>query len=247
MNFKKIAKCCVVYSLYITGLLSAIARIRLRKKAVVLMYHRVLTDEEFGENSSMNGIVVREGTFEKQMKYLAKKFHIISPDDFLVHMQKGISFEPMSCLVTFDDGWKDNFKNALPVLKENKIPALVFLTTGFIGSGNSFWQERLIQSFHSLRRHVGQNSAQNAESLPAMKNDEISKIVCSGETEFREKVFIFTASQKKETASRIEEIIALLNKGIKPHNERTLVDEVFLNWQEIEAMGQKGICFGSHE
>lgn len=246
MNFKKFTRLILAYFLYLTGLLSAIIRIRLHRKAVVLMYHRVLTNTEYLTNFFMNGIVVRAETFEKQMKYLAKNFHIVSPEDFLAHMEKKITFETKSCLVTFDDGWKDNYKNALPILTENKIPALVFLTTGFIGTHNHFWQTRLIQSLCSLRAYVTQNSAQQPDKLPAMKIDEISRIVHSSDQEFREKVLAFAASQKKEDVNLIEEKIALLKKRVQSQDEEESGGGDFLDWKEIEAMEQEGVWFGSH-
>lgn len=246
MQFKKLARLSLAYFLHLTGFLYAIARIRLQRKAVVLMYHRVLDNEEYLTNLSMNGIVVKAETFEKQMKYLARNFHVISPVDFLMHIEKRIPFEPKSCLVTFDDGWKDNFKNALPVLKENKIPALVFLSTGFIGTRNRFWQTRLIHAFCSLREYVIQNPGKKTEILHAMKIDEIREIVKSSETEFRERVLAYAASQKKENVDLIEERVAALTKGILPQDERAPRDEDFLDWQEIETMAQEGIWIGSH-
>lgn len=246
MKLKKTARYGVACFLYITGLLHAIARIRLHRKAVVLMYHRVLNDDECHTSFSMNGIVVTTKTFTKQMNYLAKNFHIVAPEDFLNHMQNKVPFASKTCLVTFDDGWKDNFKNALPVLKEKKIPALVFLTTGFIGTGYHFWQTRLIRSLYSLRAYVAQNPDQQPKKLPAMKIDEISKIVHCSDQEFREKVQSFVASQKKEDISLIEERIALLNKDIQSKDEEGVGYEEFLDWQEVKEMKKDGIWFGSH-
>ena len=194
----------------------------------------------------MNGIVVTAKTFAKQMKYLARNFHIVSPEDFLKHMKNKVPFASKTCLVTFDDGWKDNFKNALPALKESRVPALVFLTTGFIGTGNHFWQTRLIRSLYSLRAYVARNPDQQPEKLPAMKIDEINEIVHSSDEQFREKVLAFVASQKKEDISLIEERIALLNKNIQSEDEEGLGHVEFLDWQEAMAMTQEGIRFGSH-
>ena len=46
-------------------------------------------------------------------------------------------------LITFDDGWQDNFQYALPILKRHDLPALLFVATGYIGSEKSFWQEEV--------------------------------------------------------------------------------------------------------
>jgi len=47
------------------------------------------------------------------------------------------------CALTFDDGWQDFFKFALPVLMRNQVPATVFLPTGYIGTSDWFWTDRL--------------------------------------------------------------------------------------------------------
>ncbi|MFC1633559.1 polysaccharide deacetylase family protein [Planctomycetota bacterium] len=51
------------------------------------------------------------------------------------HIQNGTSLPSKAIAVTLDDGYRDNYENAYPVLKEYNIPATVFLTTGFIGTG----------------------------------------------------------------------------------------------------------------
>ena len=246
MNLRKITRVSIAYGLYATGLLSLIARFRLHKKAVILMYHRVLTDEEYSRSFFMNGIAVRSRTFEKQMNFLTRNFHILSPEELLFHIRKGTPFESKSCMVTFDDGWKDNFKNAFPTLIENKIPALIFLSTGFVDSRRRFWQERLIESLCSLRCQSGRDPGKIAETLPTMKSEGIAKVIYSDEAAFQEEVLLFTASQKKEKTSRIEEMISLLNQNIEPQKDGNPKDETFLNWQEIGVMAKDGIRFGSH-
>ena len=45
--------------------------------------------------------------------------------------------------VTFDDGYADNLTHAAPLLAEHGVPASVFVVTGYVGSGRSFWWDRL--------------------------------------------------------------------------------------------------------
>ena len=62
----------------------------------------------------------------------------------------------MSCLVTFDDGWWDNFEHALPILRDRGVPAAVFVATDYIGSERCFWQERLNRLLFRAARQGGE-------------------------------------------------------------------------------------------
>ena len=58
--------------------------------------------------------------------------------------KKGLPECPL--LITFDDGWQDNFQYALPVLKRHSMPALLFVATAYIGSERGFWQEEVLDA-----------------------------------------------------------------------------------------------------
>lgn len=78
---------------------------------VVLMYHRINDVLPAGE------LVVPVAKFRQQMEYLAK-----------------LDAKKYQVLLTFDDGYRDNYQNAFPVLKRLKLPATIFLTTGYVGT-----------------------------------------------------------------------------------------------------------------
>lgn len=246
MNFRRSVRVALAHGLYFTGLLSLFASIRLRRKAVVLMYHRVLTDEEYSRNFCMGGIAVKTRTFEKQMKFLKENFRILSPEEFLPRLQGRIPFETKCCLVTFDDGWKDNFINAFPILKENKIPGLIFLSTGFIGSNRRFWQEHLIATLSALRLEKCDPSKKLDKRCSEGEKERIRKILGCDENAFREEISLFVASQKKKKITQIEEMITLLDQGLDPSDGKEAEETVFLNWQEIGMMDKGGVRFGSH-
>lgn len=100
-----------------------------RARAVpVLMYHHV---------SPNPGLVtVSPATFRAQMKTIAAKGYLaVSPDDLLAFLQGRSEPPPKSVLITFDDGYLDNYVHAYPVLRELGLKATVFAVTGWIGDG----------------------------------------------------------------------------------------------------------------
>ena len=96
----------------------------LRPGLRVLMYHRVRATSEFDQLS------VHPDRFEQQMAQLRRSGHVLSLDQALDGVRQGSITEP-AFAVTFDDGYLDNLRVALPILKAHGIPATIFVTVAF--------------------------------------------------------------------------------------------------------------------
>jgi len=100
-----------------------------RSLITVLMYHRV-TDETRNVN------VVSEGAFQKQMEFLRRYYDVIPVAELLKIIMKKENIG-RKVVITFDDGYADNWYNALPVLEAYQLPACCFIPVGFIGVDSS--------------------------------------------------------------------------------------------------------------
>lgn len=107
------------------------------KGVVILMYHRV--NDALPEHH----LVVRSRNFEEQMRFLDRHRHVydvIGLKELEVnapyYIEKGQT--KTQIVLTFDDGYQDNYTNAFPVLKKYGLPATIFLTTGLIDTDKSF-------------------------------------------------------------------------------------------------------------
>jgi hypothetical protein len=105
----------ISHALYYSGLLHLFLRVKLRDKTVVLAYHRVLTTEQRDRTASHQALVVEDKTFARQVGVLTRLFRVLTLDEFAEHLARRLPFRGPCCLITFDDGWMDNFENALPV------------------------------------------------------------------------------------------------------------------------------------
>lgn len=91
----------------------------------VLMYHHILPKSSFISSS------VSE--FEAQMSYLAHSgYKALSLNEFFLYKKGELKVPKKSVLITFDDGWRDNFYFAYPILKRYKLKACIFLVTSWI-------------------------------------------------------------------------------------------------------------------
>lgn len=97
----------------------------------VLMYHSINTD------SAGSALIVEPDTFRKQMKFLKdNKFNFMSMDEYVELLMSGKKQKNKSVVITFDDGYEDNYSQAFPILKELNIPATVFIVTDWVGEKN---------------------------------------------------------------------------------------------------------------
>ncbi len=93
----------------------------------IVYYHRI--DEE------QHRSCVAPSAFAEQMRLLRTEgFRVLPLAAVSEHLAAGRSFPERSVAVTFDDGFADNHRNALPVLVREGIPATVFLATGYVGT-----------------------------------------------------------------------------------------------------------------
>ena len=107
-------------------------------KILTLLYHRVNTID-----NDINLLAVSPEHFREQMEWLKKNYPIVRFED-----DWNLSTEDSVC-ITFDDGYMDNFTNALPVLKELRIPATVFVSTGTMNTRQEFWWDDLERNIYA--------------------------------------------------------------------------------------------------
>src|SRR5919109_3247059 len=74
--------------------------------------------------------------FEQQLRFLKREFDVITPDDLETVMSAG---HGRYVLLTFDDGYRDNVEEALPILTRHGLRATFFVATGFLDRREIAW------------------------------------------------------------------------------------------------------------
>ncbi|MCX7696049.1 MAG: polysaccharide deacetylase family protein [Caloramator sp.] len=122
--------CSVFALLFFMTFLTGFTYKNPKKPIPVLTYHRV-NDEVY--DVKVPTVSVRQ--FEKQMKYLKKRGYQTITEKELLDYYSGsrVKLPKKPILITFDDGWRDNYENAYPILKKYGFTATIFLATGKIG------------------------------------------------------------------------------------------------------------------
>jgi peptidoglycan/xylan/chitin deacetylase (PgdA/CDA1 family) len=134
--------------LRLSGALSVLrAGRRLRSVCVpILGYHRVwdLTTEA-AFDYDINLISADSAAFRQQMRFLVRNYDPIRLCDLMLAIEEGLALPPRPVVITFDDGFEDNYTHAFPILREFGMPATIFISTGLISSGETFWFDRVSQ------------------------------------------------------------------------------------------------------
>lgn len=172
--------------------------------------------------------------FEKQIVYLARNYKVISLDEIVRRVNNRDSLR--RCVaITFDDGFKDNYENAYPILKKYNVPATIFLTTGYIEQKAVPWFIKLRYVFmKTVRTHLQLPLDNRAFSLPMRTKRE--------KLEASNKIMAYLKDcpdQKREP---------LLNNicdyvGVNQFQE---IADLMLTWSQIKEMSENGISFGAH-
>lgn len=100
-----------------------------RSRVVVVYYHRI------GQRDVLSKPTAE---FRGEMEYLKRHYQCITLGDLCDRLRSAAPLRRRCAVVTFDDGYRDNYTEALPVLLATGVPATFFIATGFVGSPRDF-------------------------------------------------------------------------------------------------------------
>lgn len=193
----------------------------------ILGYHRVNDEcDPFLPATPVNA-------FERQIQFVARYYRVVSLAELLKRLDE---CEPVghTVAITFDDGYRDNYEYAFPILRHYGLPATIFLTTGSIDDCQPLWFESLAAAL----KETDHEFADLEIDLPRR----------------------FWLRTREERLNANERIYALL-RGLPDAARRSAYQEVLrelvtghclipnhtmLSWDQIREMRQNGISFGGH-
>jgi peptidoglycan/xylan/chitin deacetylase (PgdA/CDA1 family) len=114
-----------------------------RRMPLVVGYHRVVDDSRRHRASIIAPMLVSRRMFERQLDWIGRRFRFVSLDELGSRLESGIPFDTPTATVTFDDGYRDMYELAYPVLQRKGIPAAVFVVTDWIDRASALYHDRL--------------------------------------------------------------------------------------------------------
>lgn len=192
-------------------------------KLLVLTYHRVLEqyDPIIDEVDAVQ--------FTQQMETLAEYFNVVPLAEGIERLQSGTLASGSVC-ITFDDGYRDNFDVALPILNALNLPATFFVAIGYLGKG-IMWNDVIIES---IRNTSLQELDLSEFGFGVTKICSIEKRVQLVDNLLGEWKYL-PVKERDQLAERLQAIAAV-----------TLDQRIMMTKHEVQELANAGMEIGGH-
>ena len=150
---RRMGKGAAALALHYSGareLLSAVQRRAVGgRRVLILSYHRVVADFAQEAKRSLYTLNIEQKTFRRHLEVLQESHDVVSLDDALSVLDGTRQAARDVAVITFDDGYRDVYTHAFPVMRDLRVSGVVYVPSGFIGTGRRLGHDRL---FAALRR-----------------------------------------------------------------------------------------------
>jgi peptidoglycan/xylan/chitin deacetylase (PgdA/CDA1 family) len=224
--------------LYYSGLIG-IVRVLGRHYAKILIYHSISDRESIFVRGT--GMWVSPVIFHKHLNYIRRNYKLISLQKLVDSLKQG-RIPPRSVVLTFDDGFADNFHFVYPYLKCNKIEATFFLTTDCINNKKAIW----LQELNYLINNVGvQGVIRGINALAQELRSDDLIIETNSETNIRKQVEEYLGHRVSKKLR--DTILTRLYREFNIRKKKVFSEnQLLLTKDQMFQMCGDGIHFGSH-
>jgi len=194
-------------------------------RLTILIYHRVLPDWQPLRPDESHAVL-----FERQMALLARHFRPMALGDAVRALRDG-RLPQRACCVTFDDGYADNLTVAGPIMQRHRIPASVFVATGYLDGGRMF-NDTVIECVAATKLMQLDATVLGLGPLPLATLDERRQAVSS-----ILKVVRYLPPTERD--SKVADLVRAAGSPVLP-------DDLMLSTPQLRALAASGVDIGGH-
>lgn len=200
-----------------------------RNKALVVMYHRISENEDTPATSAR--------AFAEQISYLTAHYRLMPLSDLADSLASGRKLPPGAAAITIDDGYRDTYEVALPILRRYDAPAAVFVVTDFVDEKAWLWTDKL--RYLILRTEAERfETVIKGRSLLLNFSGRASRLEAAGCINT-----VLKTLPDEEKNEAIDRIALSLGLQIPPKPPSEFSS---LTWEQLREMVSAGIEIGSH-
>lgn len=193
----------------------------------VLNYHRI---GEPGDSAFDPGLFsATPEQFAAQVRFLTQNFDVIGARDLADWQQRHGRF----VLITFDDGYLDNYEVAYPILRAYGAPAVFFLTSGFLDNRHAAWWDEIAWMVRTTRRETLAANRWTITELPLPARDR--------QVALDRLLRIYKSLPGRRTLEFLEFLADALDTGRCPPPPG-----VWMEWSHVREMAANALDFGGH-
>lgn len=198
---------------------------------LIAVYHSI---NALPEDRIRTPNLVSPTSFEDHLRYYAAHMTVIALGDYLSAMRDGRALPKNSLVITFDDGYKDNLTCAYPLLQRYGFPATFFVASGYIGSGEMKWEDRL----HCLI----QRSRREAITVELPAGEQTFSIDSSGEKAAATDRLVNLLGHS--SAGEIQRVLGQIEAQTGAACE---ADGLMMTWDDVRQLARTpGMTIGAH-
>jgi len=216
-----------------SGAYSLATRLPPRNSLLVLNYHRIGNRAATAFDPGVVSATAQE--FDDQISWMKRRLSLVTLEEAIAFIGGSIKEQKACCrlLITFDDGYLDNYQIAYPILRSHGVQGVFFLVTGFVGTSHIPWWDHIAYLLKTGRRR------RFSLHFPAELTIDINK---NGLTESLRSVLNLYKRPDNSAPARFIRDLTIATEGDDP--PETL--RRFLNWDEAREMIRGGMAIGSH-
>lgn len=195
----------------------------------ILNYHNISARRD---DFLIDTVAVEE--FKAHMRFVCSRYTVYPLGHLVDALLQG-NIDQRAIAITFDDGYQDLYYFALPILKKMNIPATVFLVTGFVGTMQQLWFDRVLSLVEHCR--CGDICLQTDDRLLSFRTVTVAEKVAAA----AEVLHVLKHLPPDRRDALVEELEKTYSSKTVPVTPRRL-----LTWDQIRTMRKNGIGFGAH-
>ena len=215
--------------------------VRQADRVLVVGYHRIVDDYVAAARTDMPALLTSRRLFERHLDMIGRDFRFVSLAEIGERLQQGRTFDRPVAAITFDDGYRDVYERALPILERKGIPAAVFVVTDLVGRRSWQTHDRLYSlmakafaTWDDPRRGLG-----GLLSDAGLRASDVLPPRRETRTAFAAASALLPLLSQAEAGQVIEGLEVRVGSAL---GEAPLP----LTWPMLAAMQRRGITIGSH-
>ena len=218
------------------GMINEFRRRKHRNSLLILTYHSVLPySEKFADFDYRN--CVSTEAFSEQLAFLKRKYEVITLKEAEKRLRNN-TLHGYECVITFDDGFKNNHDYALPVLQKHGLTAVFYITTSFIGSREMLWTEKINAIVMNAPVQEIELNMEQPIHIPLRTVGDREK----ASVKLRTWLKYQPRFQQENVARTLMEATGYIPDGVAKDADRY----AFMTWDEVRSMRDAGMEIGSH-
>ncbi|WOH36642.1 polysaccharide deacetylase family protein [Thalassotalea fonticola] len=198
----------------------------------VFNYHRIGDENDTAFDPHLFSCTQEH--FKEQLEFYKNNFEVINIETLnsLIHSNKKIN--KRLALITFDDGYLDNYLHAYPLLKAANLPACFFIATDFIDQQKVPWWDEIAWLLKNNELHQ--------EFIKKWQLPNGFQTLDS-----REQIYLLLKKVKSDTKTTMEEKLIQIRMDLNIDERQVMPKEqLFMDWDMVREVSANGITIGSH-